>query len=104
MGAAGTKREDTELTITHEPENHRFVALADDGKRMGAIVYEERDGALRATHTWTDEAYRGRGVAGKMLDELVAHAEERGMKIVPVCSYVVAAFERHPERYRAVTQ
>lgn len=92
------------MTIAHEPEHHRFVALADDGERMGSIVYEDRDGALYATHTWTDDAHRGKGVAGKMLDALVAHAVERGVKIVPVCSYVVSSFERNPEKYRAVMQ
>jgi predicted GNAT family acetyltransferase len=40
---------------------------------------------------------RGQGIAGKLLDALITDAREQGFKIVPQCSYVAAAFRRHPE-------
>jgi len=34
---------------------------------------------------------------GKLVEALIADAREHGWKIVPECSYVAAAFKRHPE-------
>jgi predicted GNAT family acetyltransferase len=55
-------------------------------------------GPLRiANHTFVPSALRGRGVAQKLVEALVADAREQGFKIVPQCSYVAALFRRHPE-------
>ncbi|MBC7158941.1 MAG: N-acetyltransferase, partial [Porphyrobacter sp.] len=40
---------------------------------------------------------RGKGIAMKLVEALVADAREQGFTIEPQCSYVVAAFRRHPE-------
>lgn len=90
------------MNITHDGANSRFVAANENGELMGEISYQDRDGSLYADHTHTQERYRGRGVAGKLLDAMADYARCKGMKIVPVCSYVVGAFERDPERYRDV--
>ena len=39
----------------------------------------------------------GRGVAAKLVEALIADARAEGFRIVPACSYVAAAFARHPE-------
>ena len=39
----------------------------------------------------------GRGVAGKLVEALIADARAQGFTVVPECSYVAAAFKRHPE-------
>jgi predicted GNAT family acetyltransferase len=36
-------------------------------------------------------------VLPRLVEALVAEARERGFKVVPECSYVAAAFARHPE-------
>lgn len=50
-----------------------------------------------ADHTYVPSSMRGQGLAGKLVDALVADAREKGFTIVPQCSYVAAAFRRHPE-------
>ena len=40
---------------------------------------------------------RGQGIAGKLVDALIDTARAQGWKVIPRCSYVVAAFRRHPE-------
>ena len=44
-------------------------------------------------HTYVSESLRGQGVAGKLLDALLEYAKNNNIKIKPVCSYVVSAFE-----------
>ena len=92
------------MRIEHDADAGRFVAYGDDDRRLGEIVYEERDGDLWATHTRVGAAHRGQGIAEKLLDALVGHAGKEGKKIVPVCSYVAAAFDREPVRYAKVAK
>jgi len=50
-----------------------------------------------AKHTYVPPSMRGRGIAGKLVERLVADARAQGFRIVPQCSYVAAAFVRRPE-------
>jgi len=53
-------------------------------------------GPLRiANHTYVPPVLRGRGIAQKLVEALVADARELGFTIVPQCSYVDALFSRH---------
>jgi predicted GNAT family acetyltransferase len=64
------------------------IALAD---------YQRRDGRLIITHVETPPALQGGGVAGRLMDGVVAAARAEGAKIVPVCSYAAAYMRRHKE-------
>lgn len=90
------------MKIIHDEKRKKFEALTDDGAPMGELEYRPEDVDLYATHTVTRSEYEGQGVARQMLDALVEYAVSKGLKVVPVCSYVVAAFEKNPDRYREV--
>lgn len=93
------------MTIRHEPPVSMFRAYDEDGTMMGEMEYvPASDGTLTATHTLVFEAYAGQGLAGKLLDALVEYARNNGVKIKPVCSYVVSAFGKYPEKYGDVTK
>ena len=87
------------VTITkHETastgEYHAHVADSDD---IGRLTWVERDGVRYAEHTLVPKPIGGRGVAAGLVEAMVADARENGFRIAPICSYVVAAFKRHPE-------
>lgn len=48
-------------------------------------------------HTGVPRAFRGKGIAQLLVDRMIADARAEGTRVVPLCSYVVAQFERHPE-------
>lgn len=50
-----------------------------------------------AEHTIVPSEIGGRGVAARLVEAMVADARNQGFLIVPLCSYVAAAFARHPE-------
>jgi predicted GNAT family acetyltransferase len=50
-----------------------------------------------AEHTFVPPELRGKGVAMQLVEALVADARAQGFTIEPRCSYVEAAFRRHPE-------
>ncbi len=75
-------------------EYHAHVAGSDE---IGRLTWVRRGSARVAERTLVPPAIGGRGVAGKLVEALVADAREQGFRIVPDCSYVAVAFRRHPE-------
>ncbi len=88
-----------EVTITrHEHGSHgEYHAHVFGSTHIGRLTWVERGGARVAEHTLVPPAIGGRGVAGKLVAALIADAHAHGFKVVPQCSYVAAAFEKHPE-------
>ncbi|MFN4134951.1 MAG: GNAT family N-acetyltransferase [Novosphingobium sp.] len=89
----------TDVTITHHDhgargEYHAHVAGA---AAIGRLTYQRSGDVVVADHTLVPAEIGGRGVAGELVRALVADARAQGFKIVPQCSYVEAAFRRHPE-------
>lgn len=73
-------------------------AAAYDGERcVGLCAYAEDGAVWTACHTEVDPVYGGQGIAARLVDELVRAARERGVKIVPTCSYVLRQFEKKRE-------
>lgn len=67
-----------------------------DGAR--AELTWRANGPIRiADHTYVPPALRGQGIAMQLVEALVADARAQGFTIEPRCSYVEAAFRRHPE-------
>ena len=87
------------ITITSEVHGHagEYRAHISGHEAIGRLTWVEHDGVRAAEHTLVPEAIGGRGVAARLVEALVADARAQGFRINPVCSYVVAAFERHPE-------
>ncbi|MCD7897961.1 MAG: N-acetyltransferase [Planctomycetaceae bacterium] len=92
------------MEIVHDRDNHKFDAIAPDGSIIGEIAYAVENGDMLATHTRVSQPYRGQGLAEELLTNLVNYADEEGMKIVPLCSCVIAAFERQPAKYGHVVK
>jgi predicted GNAT family acetyltransferase len=91
------------MNIVHDADAHKFTVNDDNGRQMGEIDYRPDEGnRIIATHTRVNEQFRGRGIADQLLDALVAYAEQNDLKIVPLCSFVVAAFEKKPRKYLRV--
>lgn len=88
-----------DLPVAHEEDNGRgrYVMYLPDGSE-GEMTYVRRDaGTIVANHTGVPNQYRGQGIAEKLVAAAMNDARARGQQIVPVCSYVVAQFRRHPE-------
>lgn len=64
---------------------------------VGRLTWAERDGTRVAEQTLVPPEIGGRGIAARLVEALVADAREQGFKVKPVCSYVVRAFEKHPD-------
>lgn len=76
------------------------IWLEDEGGRELAFVSLRAapDGAVEIISTVVDGSLRGQGVAGALLEAVARQLRSRGRRAVPVCSYAVEWFARHPEQ------
>ncbi|SDL49873.1 hypothetical protein SAMN05421823_106181 [Catalinimonas alkaloidigena] len=86
-----------------------FIQHQDDGPK-GSFYYAV-DGVPKAQmfyvwagnqkliidHTEVDPSLRGQGVGEALLEQIVAYARTKGVKILPLCPFANAQFKKHPE-------
>jgi hypothetical protein len=89
--------DDLTIALEQTPKGGRWVARTAAGPESEMTFRFRADGALIVDHTGVPPELEGRGIARALLDHAVAFAREQGLRIEPRCSYVVAAFKRHPE-------
>lgn len=51
------------------------------------------------THTQTDPAFEGQGVASQLVRWALDDVRTRGLRVVPVCPFVQEFLRRHPDEY-----
>lgn len=88
------------LTITRElgASRGRYVAKVPDADGEAVLTFVRLDDTrVLADHTLTPVPLRGRGIAGALVERLVADARREGFRIVPQCPFVLAQFDRHPD-------
>jgi predicted GNAT family acetyltransferase len=82
------------LHIEHLPKSGRFQAVVEG--RTCVTDYRVADGVITITHTEVPPPLEGRGIAGELVQALLAHARAQGLKVRPLCSYARAYMRRHP--------
>ena len=88
------------VTMTREekPGRGRYVGKLEGFTGEAALTYTRANPAIViADHTVTPVSMRGHGVATALVERLVADARSEGFRIVPLCSFVEAQFDLHPE-------
>lgn len=74
-----------------------FVRFEDGSKAYLAVRENDEDGVMELVETYTPPQHRGKGVAKALVRKAVEDARRKGLKIVPICSYSVYYFIKHPE-------
>ena len=83
------------VQVSHNPAASRFEAVVEG--RLCRADYRMDGDTMLVVHTEVAPALQGRGIAGKLVREVFSHAQREGLKVAPVCSYVRAWSQRHPE-------
>lgn len=83
------------ITVTHNEAAHRFEAEVEG--RRATSEYTRAADRIVFTHTEVPEALEGRGVANALTRTALGYARAEGLKVVPLCPFVRAYLERHPE-------
>ena len=69
----------------------------DGDRRAGVATYSRLNASVVIMdHTEVDDAFKGKGVGKALVAREVAWAREQGQKIMPLCPFTKALFERTP--------
>lgn len=80
--------------LAEKGPDHYAYEYIQEGETLAEIEWIQRQGIMNMTHTYVSDALRGQGVAKKLLDQAADYAREKELKMNPICSYVVTAFEK----------
>jgi predicted GNAT family acetyltransferase len=88
-------------TLADNVANRRFELETPEGTAF--IAYRRVGDVLHLVHAEVPPALGGRGLGTRLVRETLELIRGRGERIVPVCPFVVAFVERHPE-YASLVQ
>ena len=84
--------------VRHAEQGDRGAFLIErDGERIAELTYRlERDSCATLDHTYVSPTLRGEGVGLQLVEAAADWARQRGLKLMPACSYARAVLEREP--------
>lgn len=86
------------ITLERQGAKGRYIALVGGIEEPAELTFSiVNDHLIIADHTGVPDAMRGMGVGKALVERLVADAREKQIKIVPLCPYVNAQRQKHPE-------
>jgi predicted GNAT family acetyltransferase len=93
-----------EVMLQLNEKKHGAFYVMEGEEQLGEMVIAIFDNDLTVYHTEVSAKAEGKGLAKKMLQEMVTYARKNGLKVIPLCPYVHAQFKRHPQEYADVWQ
>ncbi|MEC3940587.1 GNAT family N-acetyltransferase [Enterococcus mundtii] len=79
-------------------EKNRLVLLDDEQSEIGEMTWSDAGPDIMIIdHTFVDPAFRGQKLAEKLVAIGVEVARRTGRKVIPLCPYAKAEFERKVE-------
>lgn len=84
------------LECRHEDDRFRFVAEVGQ-ERVGLIDYRLDGEVYDFTHTETDPAHQGQGIAGDLTRYALDTVRSLGASLRATCPYTANWIERHPD-------
>ncbi len=85
-----------ETSVVNVPEANRYELLL-DGRRIGLLAYRQREDRVAFTHTEVSPSCQGRGFGGRLAAAALDDARRRGLLVVPLCPFITAYVQGHPE-------
>lgn len=87
---------DGQIEVSDRSELGRYEIRV-DGEVAGISEYRLQPGEINFIHTEVSGAYKGQGLAGRLVEFAVTDARARGLRIIPSCSFVRKWISEHPE-------
>ena len=86
---------DQQQKVVLNREEERFETDADGD--VAFLTYALEGGRLFLLHTDVPEAAEGRGIGSELVRTALDYARREDLSIVPMCAFVSAYLQRHPE-------
>jgi predicted GNAT family acetyltransferase len=86
-----------DYVVRDNPEELQYEFVRDD-ELLGTIRYRTEPGVIVLVHTEVSPAAEGQGVGSRLVAGALDDIRARGLRLVPVCRFVSAYLQRHPEQ------
>ena len=90
-----------DTTVEDVPEKGRFEIRVGD-RVVGLASYHVEGGTMTLPHTEVDPTVGGRGLGTALVAGVLEAARERGLHVLPYCSFVRHYIQQHPETIELV--
>lgn len=91
------------MTIEHDADNQEFTAT-ENGHPAELAYSRPAKGVIDFTHTYVDEALRGRGIGDELARAALAYARQEGLQVKTSCTFMRAFVQRHEAEYGDLLQ
>jgi predicted GNAT family acetyltransferase len=92
-----------DTTVVDVPEKGRFEVLI-DGRVVGLASYHVDGGTMTLPHTEVDPSLGGRGIGTALVAGVLDAARDRGLHVLPYCSFVRHFIQQHPDTVDLVAE
>ena len=85
-----------DMKVVDVPERGRFEILLGD-RVVGLASYHVDGTTMTLPHTEVDPSVGGRGIGTALVKGVLDAARERGLTVLPYCSFIRHYIQQHPE-------
>ena len=79
-------------------EHKGYFRVVSEGKEAGRMTYSwAGENRFIIDHTEVNPDFSGQGVGQKMIEATLAYARENDLKVIPLCPFAKAQFDRHKD-------
>lgn len=89
----------TDIKLELNEKGQGSFNLYEEGKKTGEMVISVSGNELTVYHTQVVPEAEGKGYAKQLLDTMVNYVRVHKLTVIPLCPYVLAQFNRHPDAY-----
>ncbi|MHA6685635.1 GNAT family N-acetyltransferase [Mesorhizobium sp. A556] len=86
-----------EIELEDNGSKGRYVLRGPDGAEAEMTFTKIGEQKIIIDHTGVPDAFRGQGAGLRLVTRAVEDARAAGKKIIPLCPFAAAQFQRHKE-------
>ena len=92
------------VLIQHkEIDGKGFFYIEEEGTNLAEMDYSiSKPDTMVILHTEVDEILKGRNIGSQLLHHAAEYARVKNYRIIPLCPFVKAMFEKKPEEFADV--
>jgi uncharacterized protein len=93
-----TTKDGRDVELSRDDASRRYIGVV-EGRTVAIAEFVPTGELVVFTHTETDPALEGQGVASLLVKWALDDVRARGLRVVPVCPFVKAYIVRHEDEY-----
>lgn len=102
MTVATTDADEPAVEVTYNESTKRFEARLPGSQEMAFLDVLPGAKTWAFVHTEVPPSYRGRGVGSLLVSAALDHVRQKGVKVKPLCPFVIEYFRENPEAADAI--